>query len=121
MKTDLISPKMHGLNDYVLSAILLAAPRLLNLDKQSQQLYAGNALNLLGYNAFSDHPLAIKRMMSAADHYKMDMASLTGLALGVLSKRIRNNKKALIFHLSILALSTFNVLLSDYRHKSVVD
>ncbi len=112
---------MHGLNDYVLAAILLSVPRMLNLDKESQQLYRGVALNLLGYNAFTDHPLAIKRMISIADHYKMDMASLSGLALGILSKHIRKDKKSLVFHLGILTLSTFNVLLTDWNTKSVVD
>lgn len=114
MKTNLISPTAHHLNDYALSLVLLTAPRMLHLNKRSQLFYRGLALNLLGYAAFSDHPFAIRRMITKEEHYKMDMANLAGLTLGIVNKQARKNKKALLFHLGILAFSTFNVLLTDW-------
>ncbi len=118
MNTNLISPKIHGLNDYLLSTVLLAAPPLLGFDKQSQRVYKGFSLNLLGYNAFSDHPLAIKRMIPTEEHYRMDYANLVGLTVATFQEPVRRNKKVLLFHLGILALSAINVLLTDRRATS---
>lgn len=93
MKTNLISPTAHHLNDYALSVVLLTAPRMLHLNKRSQLFYRGLALNLLGYAAFSDHPFAIRRMITKEEHYKMDMANLAGLALAIVSKQARKKQK----------------------------
>jgi hypothetical protein len=121
MKTDLISPKMHALNDYVLSAVLLSVPPAIGLDQQALLMYRGAGLNLLGYNTFSDHSLAVKRMIPLKEHHKMDMANLVGLTLGVFSKPIRQNKKALLFHLGILTLTALNVVLTDWSSRSFAD
>lgn len=115
MNTNLLSPKMHGLNDYLLSGVLLAAPPLLGFDKASQQVYKGFSLNLLGYNAFTNHSLAIKRMIPTEEHYKMDYANLVGMAAATLHPSVRQNKKVLLFHLGILAVSALNLWLTDRR------
>jgi len=56
MDTKPISPKVHGISDYVLVGSLLTLPTLLGLNKKVKTLYTAEALTLLGYVALSDHP-----------------------------------------------------------------
>ncbi len=110
-----ISPKTHAIMDYVMAGTLLAAPKLLGSSSSMCKTYGAVGLGILGQNAFSDTPAAIKRAIPLNIHKHADTAILAGLALCTLTKAIRNDKKALGVHVGLLALLTTQYLLTDFK------
>lgn len=72
MTTKPISPAMHGLIDYALSGSLLFLPTLFGFNKKVKNIYKAEALTLLLYVALSDHPAAVKPIISFRTHGKID-------------------------------------------------
>jgi hypothetical protein len=81
MDTKPISPRVHGLSDYILVGSLLTLPTLLGFDKKIKTLYAAEALTLLGYVALSDHPAAVKPVIPFTMHGKIDPFNIAQFAL----------------------------------------
>lgn len=115
MNTKPISPKIHGLNDYGFAAALLFAPSIFGFNKKAKKLYALLGTNLFLYNAITDHPVSVKRLISYDTHHKIDPINVAGLALPTLYKGIRKDKKALAFHIGFVTLAAINVLLTDWN------
>ena len=63
MNTKPISPKVHGITDYVLVGSLLTLPSILGFNNKVRNFYAFEALTLLTYIGVTDHPNAIKPLI----------------------------------------------------------
>ena len=118
MNTKPISPKVHGLMDYALVGSLLMFPALLGLNKKVKTLYTAEALTLLGYVALSDHPAAIKPVISFTTHGKIDPFNITQFALQSFWKPFRKEKKALLFNLGFTILAGTVVLLTNWHGRT---
>ena len=116
-----IDAKMHGMLDYGFAAMNLVAPALLNLPKQTKNIYAGLAGTVAGVNAVTDTPVGIKPMLSLKNHQKADLSFLGTLALLTFTKPIRENKPSLYFHLSVFAMAVTQYVLTDFNRENVIE
>lgn len=105
--------------DYAVVGMLSTLPAAIGLDKSAVKSYAGVAANILTVNSLSDTPVGIKNVMSMKTHRKMDIATLSTLAMMTFAKPFRKDKKALCFHLGFLALVTTQFILTDFEGKNV--
>jgi hypothetical protein len=115
MESRVITPKQHGINDYLFSAALLSLPSILGFKKKTIKLYAGLGLNLFLYNALTDHPAGIKKLISYRTHFKIDVGNVAALALLTLYKGINKRPKTLAFHTVFTGLAAINVVLTDWK------
>ena len=113
MNLKLISPKLHCILDYALSAVQIVAPKLLGLPASVQKTGLAVGSSVLTLTSLTDSPVAAKPIIPFKTHYALDVPTVAGLALLTFDKDIRTNKKALLFHLSVLTMATLNVLLTD--------
>lgn len=113
-----ISPKMHGLSDYLLAGSLLTMPPLLGFNTKARTLYAAEAITLLGYVALSNHPASVKPLIPFTMHGKIDPFSIAQFALQSFWKPFRKDKKALWFNFGFTALAGTVVLLTDWHGRT---
>ena len=118
MHTKPISPKVHGISDYVLVGSLLAFPTLLGFDKKVKTLYTAEALFLFVYVALSDHPAAVKPIIPFTTHGKIDPFNIAQFALQSFWKPFRRDKKALLFNLGFTFAAGTIVLLTDWHGRT---
>ena len=109
-----LTPKMHGLIDYVFSAIQVILPGSIAINSSTMRTYQMLGLGFLLTNAFTDTPVGLKKSLSFRTHQKADLAFLGTLGLLSFTGMIRNDKKALAFHLGFLTLAATHYLLTDY-------
>lgn len=109
-----IKPALHGIIDYVFSAIQLAAPTALGLNLNTVQIYSVLGALFAGSNALTKTPVAVKPIVSFKTHQKMDALFLSGLSILTFTKCIRKDNRALAFHLAFLATAVTHYLLTDY-------
>jgi hypothetical protein len=74
--------------------------------------------NLAVYNALTDQPLAVKKVIPYKTHYLIDVGNVALLALLTLHKDIRSDKRALRFHLGLIGLAALNILILDWKAKN---
>ena len=117
MKSKPISPAMHGILDYVVGSVLIAAPRLLKQEDEAVKNYQKVGKGILAVNALTDAPSGIRKTIPLKAHQANDAMVLAGLATSVFSQRIREDKKILGFHVAILAILATQYLLTDYNNK----
>ncbi|HUC80702.1 MAG TPA: hypothetical protein VMR70_07275 [Flavisolibacter sp.] len=110
-----VSPKAHGIIDYVFSGVQMAAPLLLNLNPATKKTYAALSTGFTIVNALTDTKVGMKRMIPFTGHQKADIGFLAGLGALSFVSFIRNDKSARLFHLAILGLAITNYLLTDYK------
>lgn len=115
MNTRPITPKAHGIIDYVISSVLLAAPTLLGANSKAAKAYGAISAGMTALNAFTDTPAGVKKGIPFKGHQKVDLALLTGLSLLSFAGFIRKDKRALRFHLGFLAVTTLYYILTEYR------
>ena len=109
-----ISPKVHGLIDYAMGGALAVLPATLGLNSAAVKTYGGLAANFLIVDALTDTPVGIKKVMSCGAHKKADLATLGTLALMAFAKPFREDRKALAFHIGLIALTGAQYMLTDY-------
>lgn len=110
-----ITPKVHGIVDYVFAGIQLAAPAAIGLNPKMIRTYQMLGTGFVAVNALTDTPVALKPVISLQDHQKVDATLLVGLSLLTFSSFIRKDKAALSFHLGFLGAAVANFLLTDYQ------
>ena len=116
-----IDAKLHGILDYGFAAMNLVGPALLNLPKQTKNIYAGLAGTLASVNAVTDTPVGLKPMLSLKNHQKADLSFLGTLALLTFAKPIRENKPSLYFHLGVFAMAVTQYVLTDFNRENVIE
>jgi hypothetical protein len=115
MNTKPVTPIVHGIIDYVFSAIQIAGPSIVKLNNTATKTYGALGLGFLAVNALTDTAVGIKPVISFKGHQKADASFLAALALLTLAKPIREDKKALYFHLGFLATAIGHYALTDYN------
>ena len=115
MNTKPVNPKAHGIIDYVFSAIQLAAPLGIGLNKKAATTYGALGTSFLAVNALTDTPAGLKHVLSFKKHQKADLGFLAGLSLLSFANFIRKDKKALWFHLGFLSIAITHYILTDYN------
>lgn len=110
-----VKPPMHGLVDYVFSAVQLAAPALLGANKNALKLFGATGSSLLLLNALTDTPYGLKRAVSFKNHQMVDRLFLSGLLRILFLKSIRQNKKTLWLAVGFFGAGLANYLLTDYK------
>ncbi len=78
-----IPTRLHGVLDYLVGVLLIAAPWLLNFNRGGAETWVPVALGLgaLLYSVFTDYELGLVRYFSMGTHLGLDAAS--GLLLAV--------------------------------------
>ncbi|MDQ3398694.1 MAG: SPW repeat protein [Deinococcota bacterium] len=78
-----IPTRLHGVLDYLVGALLIAAPWLLNFDRGGAETWVPVVLGVgaLLYSLFTDYELGLVRRLSMGTHLGLDAAS--GLLLAV--------------------------------------
>lgn len=115
MSTKSVSPKVHGLTDYALVGSLLLFPRLFGFKKKVVNLYTVEALILLGYIAFTDHPTAIKPVIPFPVHGKIDPFNVAQFASQTFFTSFRRDKKAQVFNVLFTLAAGTVVALTDWN------
>ncbi len=114
-----ISPKLHAILDYGVAGMLATLPAAFKLEKSAIKAYAGVATNILTVNSLTDTPFGLSNVMSMKTHQKMDVATLSSLAMMSFAKPFRKDKKALCFHLALLAMVATQYVLTDFDAKQI--
>jgi hypothetical protein len=118
MNRKLITPKWHGILDYMMVSSLLTVPALLKLNKKAKTIYAAEALTLLAYVALTEQPAAVKPIIPFTIHGKIDPFNVGQFALQSFLPAFRKDKKALWFNWGFTALAGLTVLLTDWKGRT---
>jgi len=113
-----VTPALHGIIDYVFSAIQIAGPTLIGLNDKTIKTYRALGAGFLSVNALTDCGVGIKPVISFKGHQKADGVFLATLSLLTFSDVVRKDKKALRFHLGFLATAISHYVLTDYNSNS---
>lgn len=114
MKNGPVSPRLHGLLDYALVASLLTLPTLFGFSRKIRHLYATEATALLIYVALTDHPSAVKPLISFHTHGKIDPFNVANFAAHSLLRPFRDDKRAQLFNSAFTLLAGVTVALTDW-------
>lgn len=109
-----IDAKTHGIIDYIFGGIQLIGPSLAGLNKDARLTYQMLSAAFTGVNVLTDTPVGLKKVISMKGHQTADITFLAGLAALTASGMIKDDKKALAFHLGCLGLALTNYMLTDY-------
>ena len=115
MKNKPIDARLHGLFDYAFGGVQLMAPTVLGLNLTAIKNYKLIGAGFSTVNALTDTPVGIKPVISLQAHKRIDEVSLISQSFLTLAPFIRNDKRALAFHLLFLGAAITNYLLTDYK------
>ena len=118
MNTKPLKPTVHGIMDYAISGALLSAPYLIGMNRTAANTYAGIGAGYSIINALTDTKAGVKKMIPFDQHKKADIGMLAGITLLSLTSFIRKDKRALNFHLGLLALAGLQFILTDFKATS---
>lgn len=110
-----IGPKAHGAIDYGFVAMNALAPTLFNLKGAARTLCYAFAGTQGLLNAFTDHPLGLRRLVPLRVHGELEtpfVPSLLVLPWVTGALRQRNARR---YFLSFFGIALANYLLTDYR------
>ena len=74
-----ITPRVHGMIDYSTSAMIAAAPAIMNLPKPATALFTTLAATYTGISAFTNYPMSVKRAIPFKMHGAAELASSLAL------------------------------------------
>lgn len=114
----LLDRRGHALSDYGFTLVQWLVPEIAGMNKNAVYLYQILGTNLAVYNALTDHPLAVKRVISYKTHYLIDVGNVGLLALLTFHKAIRKDKQALTFHLGLVGLAALNIMITNWKANS---
>jgi hypothetical protein len=104
----------HAALDYGLAAVLLAAPRMLGLDRRARTVAASFGVAQGCLNALTDQPLALRRQIPFARHGRADLAVLPAtLGVPLLAGSLRD-PRARVFFLGTSAALAVLYALTDW-------
>jgi SPW repeat len=78
-----LSTKVHGVIDYLMGIILIAAPWLLKFDREGAETWVPVVLGVgaILYSLFTDYELSVRRVIPMRTHLTLDILSGVFLAL----------------------------------------
>lgn len=110
-----ISRKAHGIIDYAFAAAQIAGPLLLGLNRGAKTKEIGVASGVALHGMLSNTPVGLKKLVPFKMHRNIDIATLGTMALASLLPDYRKDKRAMIFHWSLIAMGVATVLLTDWE------
>lgn len=110
-----VSPAAHGIMDYVISGIELAAVPFFGMNSKAVRTYQAIGAGYTLVNALTKTPVGLKKVIPLKVHQKGDLGLLAGLAVLSAVPFIRKDKKALLFTLGFLGVAALQYLLTDYN------
>lgn len=113
-----VSPTAHGIMDYVISGVEMAAAPLLGLNTKATRTYQALGAGYTLINALTKTPVGVKKMIPLKTHQKGDLGLIAGVALLTFVPFIRKDKKALFFNLGLVALVALQYALTDYNDEN---
>ena len=116
-----VDAKLHGIIDYAFAGVQLFGPSVLGLNKNFVNTYRVLGTAFTGVNAVTNTPVGLTNTLSMKSHQKADATFLATLATMTFSHLIKDQKKALAFHLGFLGLALVNYALTDYSNENVTE
>ena len=110
-----ISAKNHGIIDYIFSAIQIITPPILGINSKASKTFETLGTGFLVLNSLTDTPVGVKKIIPFKNHQKADACFLVATSLLTFSQMVKNDKKALAFHVGFLTFALTNYLLTDYN------
>ncbi|WP_102127021.1 hypothetical protein [Deinococcus planocerae] len=93
-----ISPRLHGIIDYVACGTMVAAPSLLGLNGTARTASYAFAGTYFVISALTDYPPALSRMIPFPLHGKIELSSVPALAaLPFLVSALKGSKERAYF------------------------
>lgn len=110
-----IGPKAHGAIDYGFLTLQTLAPSLFGLKGNAKTLcyVFGGAQGLL--NLFTDHPLALKRLVPLRVHGQLETPFVPALLVLPWMMGAFKQRNARRYFVSFFGIALVNYLLTDYR------
>ena len=110
-----ITPRRHGAIDYGFLIIALVGPSLLGLNGTARVVFGVLGLVQGTLNVFTDHPLALKRVVPFRVHGRLELGGVpVYFLLPVLAGAI-DGTRALVFYLVAGALLLAVFVLTDWK------
>lgn len=109
-----ISPKAHGIIDYVISSAVLSLPFVLGLQNKSRNIALGAGLSATAVNALTKHSVSAKQLIPVSTHRALDVANLASTLAATLFTGALKDKRSRAFFLGFLAVGVAHVLLTDW-------
>jgi len=110
-----ITPRRHGAIDYGFLVIALVGPSLLGLSGTARVLFAALGLVQGTLNAFTDHPLALKRIVPFRVHGRLELGGVPVYFLLPILVGAVDETRALVFYLVAGALLLAVFVLTDWK------
>ena len=110
-----ISPRIHGVLDYSTSAVVAAAPLVLNFPKPARRLFESLAAGYTGLSAVTNYPLSAKRLVPFKAHGAAEIA--IALALPAMPRLLGFSKHRAARNLcyGLTALTFVVAALTDWK------
>lgn len=110
-----IGPKAHGAIDYGFMTLNALAPSLLGLKGTARTLCYAFAGGQGLLNAFTDHPLGVKRLVPFRVHGQLETPYVPALLVLPWITGAFRQRNARRYFLSFFAIALANYLLTNYR------
>ena len=110
-----ITPRRHGAIDYGFLVIALAGPTLLGLSGTAKVLFAALGIVQGTLNAFTDHSLALKRVVPFRVHGRLELGGVPVYFLLPILLGAVDETRALVFYLVAGALLLAVYILTDWK------
>ena len=115
-----ISPKLHGVIDYLSVPLLLAAGPLFHFSGWPAQVTSTLAGVALVYSAFTRYPLGLVKMISFPMHGVIDFMFAAALLLSPFVFHFSNDSPARNFFIAMGIFSLIVIALTDFRQSGDV-
>lgn len=110
-----IGPKLHGALDYGLSALQIAVPTLLKLNKKARTVSYAFAGTQGLINTFTDHSLGVKPLIPFKLHGQLEAPFIPALLVLPWATGALKKPKARIYFFALFGIALTNFLLTDYQ------
>jgi hypothetical protein len=112
-----VNPTAHGVMDYLISGIEIAAIPFLGLNSTAARTYQAIGAGYTLINALTKTPVGVRKLIPLKTHQKGDLGLLAGLALLSFAPFIRKDRRALFVNLGILGITALQYALTDYNRE----
>lgn len=110
-----VSPTVHGIMDYVISGVEMAATPFLGLNTKAARTYQAIGAGYTLVNALTRTPVGVKKLIPLKMHQRGDLGLIAGLAVLSFVPFIRNDRRTLLFHAGLLGIAALEYLMTDYN------
>ena len=111
-----IGPRTHGAIDYVFAAANSLAPTLFNFRGRARALSYAFASSQGLLNAFTDQPLAVRRVVPFSLHGRLETFFVPALVVLPWLAGALKQRAARRYFLAFFGIALTHYLLTDYRH-----